>query len=75
MKRGHMPIRTCKGCGKKALKFELSRFVLEKGYLVKNDQGKGYGFYCCPDGDCRARFYKKLRKQKIVRADKERLRE
>ncbi|MCL7487277.1 MAG: DUF448 domain-containing protein [Desulfobulbaceae bacterium] len=81
MKRGHVPIRTCRSCRRKAPKHELSRFVLEHGRLVDDDQGqgqgqgRGYGFYCCPDTACRTMIYKKLRKQKIVRADKERGRE
>jgi predicted RNA-binding protein YlxR (DUF448 family) len=64
MKRGHVPIRTCKSCGKKAPKHALNRFVFEQGSLVGDDQGWGYGFYCCPDTICQAKMYKKLKKQK-----------
>ncbi|HER62938.1 MAG TPA: DUF448 domain-containing protein [Desulfobacteraceae bacterium] len=71
MKRGHVPIRTCRSCRRKAPKHELSRFVLEHGRLVDDDQGRGYGFYCCPRNACRTMIDKKLRKQKIVRADKD----
>lgn len=71
MKRGHVPIRTCKSCGKKAPKRELNRFVLEYGHLVAVNQGRGHGLYCCPDPDCREKIDKKLRKQKKVRTDKD----
>lgn len=74
MKRGHVPTRTCKSCGKRTSKDKLNRFVLEQGFLVEG-QGDGYGFYCCPETECRIKIEKKLRKQKIVRADKERRRE
>lgn len=73
MKRGHLAIRTCRSCGRKAPKQEMNRFVLEQERLVEDDQGKGYGLYCCPDTVCRTKMDKKLKKK--VRADKERGRE
>ena len=70
-----MPIRTCRGCRRKAAKHELSRFVVEQGCLVEKSHEGGYGFYCCPDQTCRDKMQMKLLKQKIVRADKVRGRE
>lgn len=71
MKRGHVPIRTCRSCGKRTSKDKLNRFTLDQGALVES-QEDGYGLYCCLDTECRTKIEKKLRKQKIVRADKER---
>ena len=74
MKRGHIPVRACKGCGKKAPKKSLIRFVTEPGEL-KNDQNSGYGLYCCPEEACRERLQIRFKKQKLIRADKRRARE
>ncbi|GAB4340494.1 MAG: hypothetical protein Kow0089_14250 [Desulfobulbaceae bacterium] len=64
MKRGHVPIRTCRGCGKKAPKSELVRFVLDQGRLVEDDRGRGYGVYCCPAEVCRDKARTRIRKHK-----------
>ena len=71
MKRGHVPVRTCLGCRKKAPGHELRRFVLREGRLVEDTTGTGYGLYCCPGEECWTKLLKKLRKQIVVRADKE----
>lgn len=72
MKRGHVPMRTCRVCRKRAPKQELQRWIVEEGCLVADERllAAGYGLYCCRDGACRERLGKKLgkRKQKIAHA-------
>ena len=41
------PIRTCAGCGQKAAKGELLRFVERGGALTPSQQGAGRGVYTC----------------------------
>ena len=68
MKTGHVPMRTCRGCGRKAPKAELTRFVLRKG-LLHEDTGKrmvGRGAYCCANVACRNRFEKSNKMLKRV---------
>jgi predicted RNA-binding protein YlxR (DUF448 family) len=43
---GHVPIRTCAGCGRKAPQAELQRFHAEGGELVPGP-GPGRGVYTC----------------------------
>lgn len=43
---GHVPIRTCAGCGRKAPQRELLRFRAERGDLVAG-AGPGRGAYTC----------------------------
>ncbi len=51
--RGHIPIRTCVGCGAKRGKRELIRLVLDPdGAIVKDRLGKGRGAYICRDENC-----------------------
>ena len=60
MKRGHVPFRTCKGCGQKKPASELTRLVLTEG-VVKEDSGEGLpgrGVYCCRNEQCRMRLEK-----------------
>ena len=41
------PIRTCAGCGRKAPKEELVRFVEQNGVLTQSAKGAGRGVYTC----------------------------
>lgn len=66
MKRGHVPLRTCRVCRRKAPKVELLRLVVREGRLAE-DEGQlaaGYGVYCCREGVCRERLGRKLGKRK-----------
>ncbi|MCI5218818.1 MAG: DUF448 domain-containing protein [Candidatus Electrothrix sp. LOE2] len=60
MKKGHVPIRTCKGCGRKAEKSELVRLVWCEGALQEDSDGRmpGRGVYSCRDEQCRNRMEK-----------------
>jgi uncharacterized protein len=46
------PTRTCAGCGRKAPKAELLRFVAANGLLVQSDRGPGRGVYTCRRLSC-----------------------
>jgi uncharacterized protein len=46
------PTRTCAGCGRKAPKQELVRFVATDGALVQSDGGTGRGAYTCRRLSC-----------------------
>ena len=41
------PVRTCVGCGRKAARPELLRFVARDGILVQSSNGEGRGAYTC----------------------------
>jgi uncharacterized protein len=43
----HVPIRTCAGCGRKAPKRGLLRFVERDGTLTASTAGTGRGVYTC----------------------------
>ena len=43
----HVPTRSCAGCGRKAPKGELVRFVARAGALVPDAAGPGRGVYTC----------------------------
>jgi hypothetical protein len=61
MKRWHVPVRTCKGCGLKRPAAEMVRLVLAEDGGVREDTGRclpGRGVYCCPEGQCRLRLEK-----------------
>ncbi|MCW5206881.1 YlxR family protein [Desulfobulbus sp. F5] len=60
MKRGHVPVRTCKGCGQKRLATEMARLVLSEGALVEDWRKclPGRGVYCCRNDQCRLRLEK-----------------
>jgi predicted RNA-binding protein YlxR (DUF448 family) len=68
MNRGHVPERTCRGCGRKEPRSSLWRFVVVEGRLVEDQRGvlPGKGVYCCPDGSCRDRLAKS---KKVLKAD------
>ena len=61
MKQGHVPIRTCKGCGRKTEKNELIRWVWREGILQEDSDGgmPGRGVYSCGNEQCRNRLAKK----------------
>ena len=53
--RGHIPHRTCIGCGTKRSKMELVRLVLDsQGRVVPDDSRKepGRGAYVCESRSC-----------------------
>ena len=70
MKRGHIPVRTCKACGRKAPKTELVRMVLLDGRLSadENRHQTGRGIYCCREKACGERLAGKSgkRRKKVV---------
>ena len=45
-------IRTCAGCGRKAPKAELYRFVERTGMLVRGNGEEGRGVYTCKRLSC-----------------------
>ncbi len=61
MKRGHVPIRMCRGCGRRAPKQELVRFIWDHGEIREDASGNmpGRGVYCCENTVCRTRLLKK----------------
>jgi len=49
----HVPIRTCAGCGRRAPKGELVRFVARDGALIEAERGApGRGVYTCRRLSC-----------------------
>ena len=46
------PVRTCAGCGRKAAKHELVRFVAVDGLLTPSERGPGRGVYTCRRLSC-----------------------
>ena len=46
------PTRTCAGCGRKAAKHELVRFVASNGVLARSQKGAGRGVYTCTRLSC-----------------------
>ena len=46
------PVRTCAGCGRKAPKKELVRFVARSGELTPSERGTGRGVYTCHRLSC-----------------------
>jgi uncharacterized protein len=49
----HVPVRTCAGCGRRAPKAELVRFVARAGSLVEADaRAPGRGVYTCRRLSC-----------------------
>lgn len=57
-------VRTCLGCGAKAPKTALVRFVALDGCLVIDGKqvAPGRGAYCCPKIQCYQRFVKQQKK-------------
>jgi predicted RNA-binding protein YlxR (DUF448 family) len=50
--RAETPIRSCAGCGRKAPKGDLVRFVARDGALVPSEKGAGRGVYTCRRLSC-----------------------
>ncbi|MDQ3876402.1 MAG: YlxR family protein [Actinomycetota bacterium] len=46
------PTRTCAGCGRKAPKDDLVRFIALDGVLTPSEKGAGRGVYTCPRLSC-----------------------
>jgi len=67
MTRGHIPERTCRGCGQKGPRSALLRFYLTEGRLIEDLQGDkpGRGIYCCNQSTCRERLAKS---KKVLKA-------
>lgn len=72
MRRGHVPLRTCRVCRRQAPKQELMRLVVQQGHLVEDERklAAGCGVYCCRDGACRERLGKKLGKRNKMTSQK-----
>jgi len=64
MRRGHVPLRTCRGCGVKQPQQALQRFVYRQGKLVESENALGRGVYCCRDEACWKRL---LNNKKILK--------
>ena len=52
MSREHRPVRTCIGCGRKAPKDELLRFVAEDGEVISDPMAPGRAAYTCRRLSC-----------------------
>jgi len=67
MRRGHVPLRICRGCARKGPQSEMLRFIVAEGTLVADQRGDlaGRGIYCCNHTTCRERLAKnkKIRKR------------
>ena len=48
----HEPIRSCAGCGRRAPKRELVRFVARAGALTHGERAPGRGVYTCRRLSC-----------------------
>lgn len=55
---GAGPERTCLACRRKTAKQELLRFVINKGLVVPDYEGRGAGrgAYCCRNDECFKKF-------------------
>jgi|YelNatPaOPRAMG01_1025707.scaffolds.fasta_scaffold01331_15 predicted RNA-binding protein YlxR (DUF448 family) len=60
-KKGHIPIRTCIGCGEKKPKREMIRIVRQEENIFIDPTGKasGRGAYICVNLDCLDKALKK----------------
>jgi predicted RNA-binding protein YlxR (DUF448 family) len=61
-RKGHRPIRTCVCCGRKAVKDELIRLVLDShSQLIKDDSAtiQARGAYVCHSSSCVAQLRKR----------------
>ena len=70
MQAKHIPWRTCAGCGTKASKRELVRFVRrESGTVEVDTTGKkaGRGTYLCPRLPCWEAGFRKGRLEHLLR--------
>jgi predicted RNA-binding protein YlxR (DUF448 family) len=68
----HVPTRRCTGCGLRAPKRELIRFVASDGRLTPSSAGEGRGAYTCRRLACferaaaRRAFARTLRRSVVV---------
>ena len=64
------PVRTCVGCGRRAPKAELVRYVARDGSLVRDPSGSaaGRGAYACPSAECLERAVTRKRFPRSLRA-------
>jgi uncharacterized protein len=62
------PIRTCAGCGRKAPKGELIRFVAREGVLTPGATEPGRGVYTCRRLQCFERAAANRRFARTLRA-------
>lgn len=51
MRRGHVPLRTCKGCSGRFPRASLLRLTVGPEGVVTGD-GPGRGYYVCRDSGC-----------------------
>jgi predicted RNA-binding protein YlxR (DUF448 family) len=51
LRRGHVPLRTCRGCSGRFPRGSLLRFTLGPEGVVAGD-GPGRGYYVCRDPGC-----------------------
>jgi uncharacterized protein len=65
------PTRTCTGCGRKASKHELARFVESDGTLKLDPTGRapGRGAYTCPRAACFERAVARRAFSRTLRAN------
>ncbi|MDR1359753.1 MAG: DUF448 domain-containing protein [Deltaproteobacteria bacterium] len=65
---GHIPLRMCVICRRRAAKNSLARFVLSGEELAPGPDEKqtapGRGLYVCPQGRCREAFSRRGVKRK-----------
>ena len=57
--RKHIPVRTCRGCGRRSAKADLNRLVAaDNGKIIEDLTGSvpGRGVYCCKNEQCRQRL-------------------
>ena len=67
-KKGHIPERTCIGCGKKLPKYAMLRFVFrppDELIFDRKYREPGRGAYICPDVAC---FQKVVKRRALHRA-------
>jgi predicted RNA-binding protein YlxR (DUF448 family) len=70
MKRGHVPIRRCVGCGQRRPAHEMLHFkvVDETVVLVgRNENAPGRGCYACPENKCLEKALVKRRLERALR--------
>jgi predicted RNA-binding protein YlxR (DUF448 family) len=67
--RDRLPVRTCVGCGRRALQHELVRFAVVEDVLTPGRTLPGRGAYTCPDVDCYERARSRRAFRRALRAD------
>ncbi len=64
MKRGHVPMRTCRACGARRPQKELRRLVYMQDKLVVSEKGTGRAVYCCRAEKC---WHRLLDNKKVLK--------